>query len=608
MKKFYTIILFVLVSVIANAQSPDSFKKNKLQQVNNESSLSGQSSNNILDRILTNPEYKNEFSSIKQMRKEGVSDDKILQYLDEKAKQRSLHNKNIAPVQQLTKVHPPVITSATCTDMGGEIGWNSWVATTGDFSGGVITWGGSAAPTSPRFNLTGGAGNDACTPGFNIGDPAIPVVAPGFGSASIQMGQIQTNGGDGGCNFGCAERLNYSLTVTNQDTDFTYSYALVMQDGGHIPSDQPFAGICIKDGGGNPISGGCFTYNVPGFYQAACDTPYTYYKPWTTVHINLAAYLGQTLSIEIINTDCGAGGHFAQSYWDFQCGNILPTPTPICIITVDSTSTKNVIIWDKPQNTSIDSFKIFRQIASVYKHIGSVPYAALSAYTDTTNGVNPNITSYRYAISVIDNSGNESSQSVPHKTIHLSVSPASPCGYNLFWNDYVGFPVLQYRILRDTTGNNNWQVLDSVSWGNNSWTDISCSLPPNNTTYVVELLAQSNGCTSTMRYSNNSTQAAIVKSRSNVKNNRVSSINSLLNSNNISLYPQPASNEVIVGFGFRQNKVTLELYNTLGSMVLKETAQNTQTVNLNLNNLSAGVYSLAVTTEIGKTVKKLVKE
>src|ERR1035437_111027 len=365
MKKFYVIIWLGLVGASANAQSLDSYGKNKLLPGNNESSLLGQSSTNLLDRILTNPEYQNEFISIKQMRKERISDDEILEYLDGKTKQGLLQNKNLVSVQQSFSFHPPVINSGTCSDMGGENGWSTWVATPGSYSGGVFTWVTPGAPSAPRFNLTNGSGHDACTPGPNVGDPLIPVVAPGFGNASIQIGELQTAGS-------YAERLDYSLSVTTADIDFIYSYALVMQDPGHAPSDQPLVSICIKDGSGNPIPGGYFTYHVPGFYKTSCDTTITYYKPWTTVHVNLSAYIAQTLTVEIINADCGLGGHYAQSYWDFQCGSMLPASIPICMVTVDSTSTKNVVVWDKPQNVPIDSFKIYRQIASVYKHLGTI--------------------------------------------------------------------------------------------------------------------------------------------------------------------------------------------------------------------------------------------
>ncbi|MBN4051483.1 SprB repeat-containing protein, partial [bacterium AH-315-M05] len=104
--------------------------------------------------------------------------------------------------------------------------------------------------------------------------------------------------------------------------------------------------------------------------------------------------------------------------------NDLPwQPVPICLITVDTTSTKNVIVWEKPITTGIDSFRILRELTTNnYLHIGSVTYSDLSVYIDNDPGINPNITSYRYKMSVIDTCGNESDTSDFHKTIHLGIT------------------------------------------------------------------------------------------------------------------------------------------------------------------------------------------
>ena len=63
---------------------------------------------------------------------------------------------------------------------------------------------------------------------------------------------------------------------------------------------------------------------------------------------------------------------------------------------------KSYRVWEKPVVTNIDSFRIYREISSTFKQIGNVKYSALSEFTDNTTGVNPNITSYKYEISVLD--------------------------------------------------------------------------------------------------------------------------------------------------------------------------------------------------------------
>ena len=206
----------------------------------------GQNEKSLVDRILKNPEYQNQWSEIQQMRKENVSDKTILDYLGEKTNEKVKRLKKLNPVTSFEpkntflKGNLP-ITNSSCSGLGVDNGWGAWQARTGSIAAGVITWdaAGWVAPASPRFNLTSGSGIDACTPGPNAASPSLPVVCPGFGNASIQIGQLQTNGALGNCGTtvqvlpppvppqlmpgGCVEQLTYPLTVTASDTNFVYS-------------------------------------------------------------------------------------------------------------------------------------------------------------------------------------------------------------------------------------------------------------------------------------------------------------------------------------------------------------------------------------------------
>lgn len=263
----------------------------------------------------------------------------------------------------------PPIPFAICSDMGGESGWGSWQATEGYHQATIpdpifFTPG---VPTAPRFNITSGAGIDPCTPGG--GGPAIPLVCPGFGTASIQLGQPNANGmqatnsctnsppypgpDPSAAGNGCSERLTYPLTVGIQDTNFIYAYALVLENpfGGHTSFEAPFAEIYILDANGDTVSCSHRKYTADltggvgaGFFAGAC-TGSTYppgsgfppngfdvtYKPWTLEGINLFSYIGQTLTVVITNSDCAKGGHYCYSYWDFSCGPLSTNPASYCV-------------------------------------------------------------------------------------------------------------------------------------------------------------------------------------------------------------------------------------------------------------------------------------
>src|ERR1035437_2489549 len=268
----------------------------------------------------------------KRMKDDGVSDpviDKLLAQRKEWMKKGKTVNWTNAKNAQTPVTH------ASCGALGAESGWGAWSGAQGDNSGyppsaSNITW---SAPSNPPpaglFSITSGTGIDPNTP--SAGNPSIPVVCPGLGSHSIVLNQSCTT------SWVC-EQLTYPLTVTVQDTNFIYAYALVIEDAGHSQADQPFVQFSIYDSNGNTIPCSNFHYtggpNIPGFYPVSgggCGIAgLDQYKPWTLVGINLSAYVGQIINIVIMNADCDQGGHFAYSYWDFMCNSLAGSSSNFC--------------------------------------------------------------------------------------------------------------------------------------------------------------------------------------------------------------------------------------------------------------------------------------
>ncbi|MBU0763352.1 MAG: PKD domain-containing protein [Bacteroidetes bacterium] len=125
----------------------------------------------------------------------------------------------------------------------------------------------------------------------------------------------------------------------------------------------------------------------------------------------------------------------------------------ICLVTVDQTTGKNLIVWEKIADMGIVSYNIYKEttISNDYVLIGSVDYTDETIFTDSSS--NPSQQSDRYRISVIDTCGNESGLGDPHKTMHLTVSTGIGV-YNLIWENYEGFNFGSYIIYRGTTPSN----------------------------------------------------------------------------------------------------------------------------------------------------------
>ena len=140
-------------------------------------------------------------------------------------------------------------------------------------------------------------------------------VAPG-GTFSARLGNS-----DGGAE---AERLQYTVAVTANNSLFMYKYAVVLEDPGHIAEEQPRFGIRILDNSGQVVDSVCGQYTVvagdsiSGF--ESCGN--VRYKPWTTVGMDMTPYIGQNITIEFSTGDCSKGAHFGYAYIDAFCSSL----------------------------------------------------------------------------------------------------------------------------------------------------------------------------------------------------------------------------------------------------------------------------------------------
>ena len=308
-----------------------------------------------------------------------------------------------------------------------------------------------------------------------------------------------------------------------------------------------------------------------------------------------------------IGTGSDSSNNSTQDFWEFN-SSCSVSPASICMVTVDSTN-KNVVVWEKPVLIQpIDSFRIYREISSVYNHVGSVPFSALSIFTDMTSGVNPNIAAYKYKISVKDTCGNETVLSSFHKTIHVSMSPAVPCGYNLIWNDYLGFPITQYLIYRDSA-KTGWKVIDSLSFGNTSWTDGTCYAVSDTVAYLIEALNPA-GCSPSIK--NPQPMSGYSSARSNTQQNYANtSVFELSDVSYLHIYPNPTSGIFVIANEAKQSHI--EIYNVLGEQIQKlaignrQLATNSQTT-IDLSDQPSGVYFVKMKTADGVAAKKIIKK
>jgi len=263
----------------------------------------------------------------------------------------------------------------------------------------------------------------------------------------------------------------------------------------------------------------------------------------------------------------------------------------ICMVSVDDSSKHNIIHYDKTQFTVADSFILWRETSTpgTYARAIANHKSVLSSFLDMDTAANPNIELHRYKLQIWDQVGGYS-QLGPYHTVLYCLQVDTDYMWNLYdIEGSGGGMVTQYMLLRDDNGLNQWHAIDSVSGSINATKDPNALLFPNGAWRLVTKWSIS--CTPTARYGNNETQATIVKSKSNITNNKTAGINAF-KASWVKLYPNPASDKVTLRLNFPLAQTsTLKLYNTLGAEVMKVVVPaGKDELEINVSSLPKGIY------------------
>ncbi|MBA2613852.1 MAG: T9SS type A sorting domain-containing protein [Bacteroidetes bacterium] len=131
------------------------------------------------------------------------------------------------------------------------------------------------------------------------------------------------------------EKLSKTILVTSSNALFQFAFLSVFSTG-HTCCDAGAFQINLTNATTSaPITCPNFSVSAPSvscpsgtdapqYYNAPSGTPYTgtgsiIFNKWRMSSIDLSAYIGQNITIDIVATDCDAGGHYGYSYFDSQC-------------------------------------------------------------------------------------------------------------------------------------------------------------------------------------------------------------------------------------------------------------------------------------------------
>ncbi len=305
----------------------------------------------------------------------------------------------------------------------------------------------------------------------------------------------------------------------------------------------------------------------------------TLVNPVITVDSNAIYYV----SLTDTTNGCGTSGYVKVEI-------IVPPAQTICLVTVDSASTHNIITWEKLNKPLTDSFYIYREIATnSYSVIGAVHRDSLSQYHDYA--ANPNFTAYRYKISATDSCNHESVLSPYHNTIHIQYLGSGNLVWNVYGIENQTTPVSTFDVFYDALANGNWQLLGSVPGNQYTATDGAFNQHPNALYRVAANFSYS--CTPSR-----STAASM----SNIISITGTDVNDIAFENSIHLFPNPANTMLFIQCeNFQPQQIVV--YDINGEKI----SEQKYTPQLDVSALARGIYFIALKNAETTSRKKFVK-
>jgi hypothetical protein len=308
-----------------------------------------------------------------------------------------------------------------------------------------------------------------------------------------------------------------------------------------------------------------------------------------------------------------APGRNAPSQWTaFHDGKrFIPTngpfPAPsLCIVSVDTSTNQNLIVWNQITGIVIDSFLIYREtnIPGNYTLINTQAQTAFSTYEDVTSF--PLQVSNRYKLAFMDSCGIISDTSINHKTMHLVLSAGIGTSWNLNWDAYEGFPFADYEIYRGTSPS-TLALLTTVPSNVLSYNDAT---PPSGNIYYMIEINGNGGCNPSARTSSINYNVSM----SNYASTFTIGIPAIIDENTISIFPNPANEKITVSFNIH-NKTDFSVSlndvtgrNIFTDNVLQFMGEYKAAKNISSIGLCKGVYFLQIKTEQGIYYRKVVVE
>jgi uncharacterized delta-60 repeat protein len=449
--------------------------------------------------------------------------------------------------------------------------------------------------------------NDAgcvITGNYRINQPeklstSVAIIAPSCGNNDGELNVIETTGGTGAYSYSWSNGQNgqtasnipfgvYSLTTMDQEACMTINTIYVSEDGAPGLNGQIIPASCNTNDGAINVT--------PELADGQTIQSISWSNGATTQSIaNIEA--GNFVCTAVSSANCTA-----VRGWNVPI--VAPDLHEICIVTVDSLTTTNLVVWEKVQETGISHYNIYREtsVFDEYMLVGIVDFDSLSVYNDVV--ASPKVRSWRYKIAAVNFCNEVGPISSNHKTLHLVSTPLDQESVLVAWDKYEGTSYANYELWRHTE-ESDWEMITELPANQTNYQDNIDPTTPG-LDYMLEIILE-DVCTATWRaqdfnVSRSNREKGIFNPEGVEEPNSIQEFT--FDNIHVILYPNPNDGDFYLEHSGKQN-LNYSIIDLTGKIIAKGIF-NQKNNHVKIDGIADGMYNLKVENEKSSKVIRFV--
>ena len=278
---------------------------------------------------------------------------------------------------------------------------------------------------------------------------------------------------------------------------------------------------------------------------------------------------------------------------------LKPYKEQIGVVTFDTLKGKKVIIsWNRHDNQRTDRYILYRDNGkNGWDSIAGLPFNKPALVVDSIADLD--LKAYRYKLVTIDQTCHNQDSSI-HRTMHVSPLKRGDDALDIQWNTYIGYPSIYYTVMRYNPDGTSLKIADQS--GDAEMLTVTDFKPIAGAKYRVIYNIPEKVFPDKLK----SDSGPFSQSLSNMAESKFVEAE-ITEAGTITVHPNPATLATTVELPQLGN-YTIKVITVLGNQVLHMDVENSNSAQVSLSQLTAGIYFIIVDGETGVSTIRLIKE